>query len=235
MGKFSPTTLNGDCEEIANPSTSYGRRRRNWIDAHGAVPAGQSRSGLAAAVDPTTGKIYAIGGTNGTSATNTVEVYDPSRDRWSNVSGMPTARSELAVAFVNGKIYAIGGVGVGSGIPLATVEVYDPSTNLWSSAPPIHHARTGLAASVLYGKIYAIGGSVPILTGFQVLNTVEVFDPSTNLWSAAPSPLVATSNLAVAPVNGFIYVIGGETSTRIPMKTVERYSPPVILYTFTKN
>jgi hypothetical protein len=33
MGKFSPTTLNGDCEEIANPSTAFGRRRRNWIDA----------------------------------------------------------------------------------------------------------------------------------------------------------------------------------------------------------
>jgi hypothetical protein len=37
MGKFSPTKLHGDCEEIANPSTAYGRRRRNWIDAHGRV------------------------------------------------------------------------------------------------------------------------------------------------------------------------------------------------------
>jgi hypothetical protein len=41
MGDFSPTTRNGDCEEIANLSTAYGRRRRNWIDAHGSVPAGQ--------------------------------------------------------------------------------------------------------------------------------------------------------------------------------------------------
>ena len=41
MGKFSPTTQNGDCEEIANQSTAYGRRRRNWIDAHGAIPARQ--------------------------------------------------------------------------------------------------------------------------------------------------------------------------------------------------
>jgi hypothetical protein len=41
MGKFSPTKHHGDCEEIANPSTAYGRRQRNWIDAHGAVPAGQ--------------------------------------------------------------------------------------------------------------------------------------------------------------------------------------------------
>jgi hypothetical protein len=41
MGKFAPTKLHGDCEEIVNPSTASGRRRRNWIDAHGSVPAGQ--------------------------------------------------------------------------------------------------------------------------------------------------------------------------------------------------
>jgi hypothetical protein len=41
MGKFSPTKQHGDCEEIANPSTAFGRRRRNWIDAHGSVPEGQ--------------------------------------------------------------------------------------------------------------------------------------------------------------------------------------------------
>jgi hypothetical protein len=38
MGEFSPTKRKGDCEEIANLSTAYGRRRRNWIDAHGSVP-----------------------------------------------------------------------------------------------------------------------------------------------------------------------------------------------------
>jgi hypothetical protein len=41
MAKFSPTTRNGDCEEIANLSTAFGRRRRNWTDAHGSVPASQ--------------------------------------------------------------------------------------------------------------------------------------------------------------------------------------------------
>ncbi|MFY9908979.1 MAG: hypothetical protein WCF22_10625 [Candidatus Sulfotelmatobacter sp.] len=41
MGKFSPTKQHGECEEIANTSTAFGRRRRNWIDAHLAVPTGQ--------------------------------------------------------------------------------------------------------------------------------------------------------------------------------------------------
>jgi hypothetical protein len=41
MGNFSAARQHGDCEEIANPSTAYGRRQRNWIDTHGFVPAGQ--------------------------------------------------------------------------------------------------------------------------------------------------------------------------------------------------
>jgi hypothetical protein len=41
MTKFSPTKRHGECEEIANPSTAYGRRQRNWIDAHGSIPVGQ--------------------------------------------------------------------------------------------------------------------------------------------------------------------------------------------------
>jgi hypothetical protein len=41
MGKFSPTKRHGECEQIENPSTAYGRRRRNWTDAHGSVPPGQ--------------------------------------------------------------------------------------------------------------------------------------------------------------------------------------------------
>jgi hypothetical protein len=41
MTEFSPIRQRGDCEEIANLSTAYGRRRRNWIDAHGSVPDGQ--------------------------------------------------------------------------------------------------------------------------------------------------------------------------------------------------
>lgn len=41
MGKFLQTKQHGDCEEIANASTAYGRRQRNWIDAHGSVPDGQ--------------------------------------------------------------------------------------------------------------------------------------------------------------------------------------------------
>ena len=41
---------------------------------------------------------------------------------------MPTARSGLAAAAVNNKIYAIGGAGVGY---LATVEEYEPARRVY--------------------------------------------------------------------------------------------------------
>ena len=40
-GKILTNKDKGRYEEIANPSTAYGRRRRDWIDAHGSVPSGQ--------------------------------------------------------------------------------------------------------------------------------------------------------------------------------------------------
>jgi hypothetical protein len=41
MGELSPIKRKGDCEEIANVSTAFGRRRRNWVEANGSVPGGQ--------------------------------------------------------------------------------------------------------------------------------------------------------------------------------------------------
>jgi hypothetical protein len=41
MGELAPTRRSGECEEIDNVSTAFGRRRRNWIEAHGSIPDGQ--------------------------------------------------------------------------------------------------------------------------------------------------------------------------------------------------
>jgi len=223
IGGYNGTTVVGTVEEY-DPSTKH------WTSKS---PMPTARSGLAVAVDTTSGKIYAIGGIDGNASfLKTVEAYTPSTDSWSTRAPMQTARSGLAATFVNGKIYAIGGSN-GQKV-LNTVEMYHPSGNYWSSALPINLARFGLAGCVLNGKIYAIGGSTSIL-GHPVVNTVEVYDPTANLWSKAPSPLVARTSLAVTAVTGFIYVIGGSNSARVPLSTVEQYSPPVILYTFTKN
>jgi RNA polymerase sigma factor (sigma-70 family) len=76
------------------------------------------------------GKIYAIGGWNGTTL-STVEEYDQITDRWTKKTDMPTVRRALSSSVVNGKIYIIGGFGKNDEI-LSTVEEYDPATDTWT-------------------------------------------------------------------------------------------------------
>ncbi|MBV9146908.1 MAG: hypothetical protein JO065_13400, partial [Acidobacteria bacterium] len=181
------------------------------------------------------GKIYALGGrTQSASPLGIAEVYDPNSNVWlssttsSGISPMPTPRSSLAAAAVNGKIYAIGGID-GNNLALPTVEVYDPNTNAWTSSSssnaiaPMPTPRYGLVAVAVNGKLYAIGGR----SGSGALDVVEVYDPDSNSWTSsttfaglAPLP-TAREGAAAAVVNGKIYVIGGAGSSIF--NTVEVY------------
>jgi N-acetylneuraminic acid mutarotase len=135
---------------------------------------------------------------------------------WAGVASMPTGRIYLAAAAVNGKVYAIGGIGNSTGA-LNTVEVYDPATDSWTTAAPMPTAREALVAVAVNGKIYAIGGNGAL----NNLNTVEVYDPATNSWTtAAPMP-TGRFWMSAAAVNGKIYVIGGSPN----LNTVEEYDP----------
>ena len=132
--------------EEYDPATDRWTKRRDMPTA---------RFGLSTSV--VNGKIYAIGGWLGLSATSTVEEYDPTTDIWTKKAEMPTARGYSSTSTVNGKIYAIGGTSNNFEV-LATVEKYDPKTNTWTKKADMLTARMGLSTSVVNGYIYAIGG-----------------------------------------------------------------------------
>ena len=72
---------------------------------------------------------------------------------WTQKADMPTARWHLSTSVVDGKIYAIGGVG-----SFKKVEEYDPATDTWTEKADMPTRRIFIATSVVDGKIYAIGG-----------------------------------------------------------------------------
>ena len=59
------------------------------------------------------GKIYFVGGADG-SDKNIAERYDPVTNTWETLNSLSVARSGLASAVLNGKLYAIGGIGLSS-------------------------------------------------------------------------------------------------------------------------
>ena len=98
--------------------------------------------------------------------------------RWLAVASMGSARSYVAAAASQHRLYAIGGYN-GQTV-VSSVEVY--YSQQWSALASMNTARYyGLAATTLEDDIFALGG----FTGSSYLNTVEVFDGAR--WSFASS------------------------------------------------
>lgn len=76
------------------------------------------------------GKIYVIGGyvEEGKEYKNlaTIEIYDPTTDRWTQEPDMLIGKSGHTTEVIDGQIYIFGGNSLVGGDPLTSVEVYDP-------------------------------------------------------------------------------------------------------------
>src|SRR6266478_3544418 len=114
------------------------------------------------------GKIYVVGGRIGSTFiiglsnnVSTNEVYDVAKDTWASVLGMPTPRSGVGVAVLNGRMHVLGGEAYLNDLvgTYKTHEAYDPKTNAWERLPPMPTPRHGLAVGEIGGKMYAISGS----------------------------------------------------------------------------
>ena len=69
---------------------------------------------------------------------------------------MPVARTEVAVAALDGKLYVIGG-STADVDALTSVEEYDPKANEWRERAPLPEGLNHMAATTLNGKIYTVG------------------------------------------------------------------------------
>ncbi len=157
------------------------------------------------------GKIYAIGGLNGSSLPlNTNEEYNPNTNRWSTKTAMPTARSGFAIATYQNKIYVFGGT-IGHGYTSNT-EVYDPVTNTWEQKTSMRIPRADLTACVVNDKIYLIGGKIYSSTApyYSETDVNEIYDPATDTWETKTALPTAVQGYASAAIDNKIYVIGGQ-------------------------
>ncbi|MDK2745029.1 MAG: hypothetical protein NDI90_19195 [Nitrospira sp. BO4] len=153
------------------------------------------------------------------------------RGTWRTAAPMPTKRTEVAVAVLDGKIYAVGGFekpSLGNVMNFAitpSVEVYDPVTDRWTSKASmpvgLHHVGIG----VVGGRLYVIGGYSR--SGLSVWNpaaTVYVYDPATDTWIERASMPTARGALSVAEYEGKLYAIGGY-DRKANSAAVEVYDP----------
>ena len=179
-----------------------------------------------------TDTIVILGGFFNSNNLADVQIYDPALDSWSLGTPMPAGRSEFSAVFLNGKVYAIGGV-VSGGVTTNTVSIYDPVANSWTAGPPLPEARASMAVDVRQGKIYVVGGTNDRGSGTSV-NTTFVFDPGLGSWSSVTPMPTARYATRAAVISDTIYVIGGVGDPGAS-RANEGYGFPPVTSTVTIN
>ena len=148
------------------------------------------------------GKIYFVGGYNSSGALKTFECYDPQTNEWEAMPELQDAREGLASAAVEGKIYAIGGVG------FTSMEIFDPQTNQWSYGASLPKAIDRACALSINGRIILTGGN----DGSSDLTDVYEFDPERGTWEDLPSINHARSRHRMVFYDGRAWVLGGDSA-----------------------
>lgn len=173
-------------------------------------------------------KIYAIGGSNGKSELNTVDVLGISKDgngcsligNWRPcTSTLTTARSDFGAAVLDDHIYAVGGTHYSK--ILRSVEVFNIAEQQWKQVAPMATPRKGAAIVSCNGSIYAIGGQS---SSWGCLKSVECYDPASNKWRFVASLPTPRRNACAVTIEDRIYIIGGYTGSDA-VNSMEVYDP----------
>jgi len=158
------------------------------------------------------GTVLVAGGLVGTTATKTVELYDPGSGKWTPLSGtMKNARAGHTATLLNsGKVLVVGGDGTSD-----TAELYDPISQTWTLTSSPACGRTYHTATLLpNGQVMIAGGqataSKTCLNGGTIspnaLASLEFYDPTSSAWdykwvvATAPTPQTTPAPLGVGTI-----------------------------------
>ena len=146
-------------------------------------------------------EIYFVAGRNDTSISSSFYKLDIKKNQWIKLADVPDPAINLAIAAVNGKIYAIGG-----DLFKNTNREYDPQTNSWKFLEPMPTGRQHISSGAFGNNIYICGG----LTSWKNISKKnEVYDVLSNSWSEKASIPSLRNGAAVVTLDSLIYVIGG--------------------------
>ena len=241
-GAFGCEVINGEIYAIGGRNQSgnlssaerYSIKTDKWTELK---PMSAPRSEMQTAI--LDGKIYAVGGDatkdNGMGmSVNTVERFDPEANTWLTLKPMNMARMYHRLAVIGETIYAIGGSA--DSTVLSTVEAYDPASNTWKKKAPMSVPRMHFGMEIIGGKIYVIGGcnSSDPVDAFDVLATVEMYDPETDKWIKKASMPTPRLQFETKVIDGKIYAIGGYNESG-DLSAVEEYDPVSDTWTTKKS
>ena len=189
-----------------------------------------------------TGKVLVTGGrpNASTNVLNTAELFDPVSGTFSATGSMQRFRRlHRATILANGNALITGGQGgttdTSSG-NLNNAELYDPVAGTFSftAGTMVSSRRSHLQTLLPDGRVLIVGGTGG--AGNTVLNTAELYDPTTNTFAATGNMLVArNSPFLIGLPNGKVLVLGGDDGDGNPIASAEIYDPATGIFSATGN
>jgi hypothetical protein len=151
----------------------------------------------------------------GDDAPSSAELYDPVSNRFTptGTTIQPHGFYQTATLLLDGRVLVVGGLAAAGGAATtnAGAEIYDPHTGTFASAGPMNvNRREHIATLLADGRVLVAGGATGPLNTGPVLDTTEIYDPSSGFFSVA-SPMQVARNrfFAVLLSSGKVLCAGG--------------------------
>jgi hypothetical protein len=194
-------------------------------------------------------RVYVIGGCSGNQlcppdefcycpeVTNSCNVFFIDKKSWASCPSAPNVRCRHSAAFLNGKIYLLGGRDQDDSL-IQDVDVFDVASNQWTSSLTWNNASSDGGAFSHGDSIYLIGGYD---ADYIPLATLTRFSPETNVWNTLPPMTYPRGDLGAIAVpkdrkdtsKGYTYYVIGGFADDIcsPLPVVETYDPDTVTWT----
>ena len=154
------------------------------------------------------GFLYVIGGKKKGEVANRVHKYSPDTNLWQEVAAMNVSRFSPCAVADKDTIYAIGGQK--NDQILDVVERFDSKMNSWCRVASMLEKKLLPCVAILNARVFLFGGYTSIRPP-HVCSSIEMYDPTSNMWTAIQGISAPTRFFSVTSFKGNVYVIGNQT------------------------
>ena len=175
------------------------------------------------------GRVLIAGGDNAGAPNNTIEIYDPSSGNFSFAGTLSSPRTQHAMAVLqDGRVLIVGGFDGNN--PVVSSDIFDPASGNISAGPSLATARYAASATTLMnGQVAVIGGAGQGSNGTIDLASIEIFDPTSGVFTDAGVSLGNARQghqAFLLPNNNSVLVVGG-TSAATALGSAELFTAQV--------
>nr|WEX30371.1 Kelch-like protein 6-A-1 [Carassius gibelio] len=161
------------------------------------------------------GKVYVLGGFDGTQRLSSVEAYDPFHNCWTEAGPLMISVSSFSAASYDKYIFVIGG-GPNGKLATNNMQCFDSLSNQWSLKCPMPTEAKCTNAVTFKDVIFVVGGAMKALYSYS---------PLEDSWTLIIQLGCERASCGIAACNNKLFITGGRDDKNEVIATVLCWNP----------